>query len=740
MQLEFEVKNQTVKLLGDYELVKGSKNYLVAHFTFSEDWQDVSKKMIYFSKNSPDKEIFVGTTADGGTKIGYELDSNNSVLIPPEFIQKSGFIVNLTGLNSDKQEVITTNPVTVYVTDNGLLTDETEGKTLPEYLEEKLQDINKAVTDTTEEAAAAADSAKAAQAAQKAAEAAQTAAEKAEDNAEASKKAAAGSATAAAGSANDASGYANTASQHKQGAETAENNAEAAALLAQKWAESGESPDGEPDSKSAKSWATAAATSATAAAQSAGTASTKANEAATSADNAATSAGNAAGSATTAGQHASTANTKAGEAADSATLAQKWAESDESPDGTAGKKSAKTWAEEAAESASAAMSSKNAAANSATQAAQSAENAGNAAEEAVGNPVMSVGISGKTITVTKKDSTTDTFDVPAPDAATETEATTGTDNTKMMTPLRVAQATAALIASVTESNGTVTVKTKGGTSNTFIIIKTINGKAPTNGNFDIKGIPLDSNGTISPWQRNGIYRGKNLGTISSANIASFLEEHEVSSGKFTDLYIGDQITIQDGTYNAVWLIAGFDTEYNKGDTAFTTHHITLIPKTPLYNAAMNSTDTTTGGYKGSAMHTSEMPSLNTKLQNALGSHLLTHRVIVSNAVNTEAASGGMSTWKGAASGWEWLDVKAVLPSEAQIYGGKVWGSSGFDTGEANQKLPIFNFINPVQFSRWYFWLRSVAGGANFCYCGGHGDAITGGASSSLGVRPLICVG
>ena len=170
MQLEFEVKNQTVKLLGDYELVKGSKNYLVAHFTFSDDWESVEKRYVYFTKNSPDKEIFVGTDADGGTKIGYTLDSNNSVLIPPEFIQKSGFNVNLTGVNEAEQEVITTNPVTVYVTDNGLLTDETEGKTLPEYLEEKLQDINKAVTDTTEEAAAAADSAKAAQAAQKAAE------------------------------------------------------------------------------------------------------------------------------------------------------------------------------------------------------------------------------------------------------------------------------------------------------------------------------------------------------------------------------------------------------------------------------------------------------------------------------------------------------------------------------------------------------------------------------------------
>lgn len=724
MQLEFEVKNQTVKLLGDYELVKGSKNYLVAHFTFSEDWQDVSKKMIYFSKNSPDKEIFVGTTADGGTKIAYELDSNNSVLIPPEFIQKSGFIVNLTGLNSDKQEVITTNPATVYVTDNGLLTDETEGKTLPEYLEEKLVAINKAVIDSEEQAEAAANSAGKAEAAKTAAQKAQQAAETAKDTA-------------------------------GDEAQNAANSAE----LAQKWAESSTSPDGEPDSKSAKTWAEEAAASASAA-------STSKTQAATSASNAADSASAAAGSATSASDSASTATQKAQEAASSANTASTAANT------------ATSKASEAATSASTATSKAQAASESAQDAADSAS----AAESAK----TAAQLAASTLTV-----------------ASQSEAEAGTENTKIMSALRVKQAIAAQAVKTLDgvtpaAGGTINVRNWlyrynpsefanglttaewnakgvyatffGNTSDfpqkpvTYALLlnlassttnehavqmafNVVNGEVYTRGTNNV--VELDSvpfkrlryeNEETTAYQRNGIYRGKNLGTITSSNIASFLEEHEVSTGKFTDLYIGDQITIQDGTYNAVWLIAGFDTEYNKGDTAITTHHITLIPKTPLYNAAMNSTNTTTGGYKGSAMHTSEMPSLNTKLQNALGSHLLTHRVIVSNAVNTEAASGGMSTWKGAANSWEWLDVKAVLLSEAQIYGGKAWGSSGHDTGEANQKLPIFNFINPVQFSRWHFWLRSVASGTNFCHCNNFGNAATNGASNSNGVRPLICVG
>lgn len=41
---------------------------------------------------------------------------------------------------------------------------------------------------------------------------------------------------------------------------------------------------------------------------------------------------------------------------------------------------------------------------------------------------------------------------------------------------------------------------------------------------------------------NGIYRGKYFGTIASvAQLEAFLTAHEVSAGKFTDLYIGDYL-------------------------------------------------------------------------------------------------------------------------------------------------------------------------------------------------------
>ena len=247
---------------------------------------------------------------------------------------------------------------------------------------------------------------------------------------------------------------------------------------------------------------------------------------------------------------------------------------------------------------------------------------------------------------------------------------------------------------------------------------------------------------------NGVYRGKNLGTLASlTDVENFISEHNFATTTFSDLFLGDYFTIQDGTYNANWMIAGFDTEFYKGwlvdgssDVQWINqHHITLIPRIPLFNAQMNSTNTTSGGYKGSAMHTSTLPTVVSNLQTVLGTHLLKRYALLSTAVDT-TRSNMFGNAGGASSSWEWTEVYATLPSEMQIYGSTIWSSSGYDTGEACMKLPVFNFINHVQFSRWYFWLRGVASSSNFCLAGGNGGAGAWGASGSLGVRPVICIG
>lgn len=132
--------------------------------------------------------------------------------------------------------------------------------------------------------------------------------------------------------------------------------AENAANVAMAWAQDAGSPDGENDTdsptgktQSSKSWALNAKNNALSAAASASAAATSETNAANSEDKAQAWAESE--TSPDGEPDSKSAKTWAGESSDSAELAQKWAESDESPDGEVDSKSAKTWAEEAAQAA-----------------------------------------------------------------------------------------------------------------------------------------------------------------------------------------------------------------------------------------------------------------------------------------------------------------------------------------------------------------------------------------------------
>ena len=193
-----------------------------------------------------------------------------------------------------------------------------------------------------------------------------------------------------------ATSKANAAAESALAAATSETNAGAHEDKAQAWAESETSPDGEPDSKSAKTWAEEAISSAAAAAESESNAAASATAAAGSASAAAQSQTNAAQSATSASQSASAANSSQTAAANSASAA------------LTSENNAAESEQNAAGSASAAANSASAASQSATAAAQSAEEAAQAAA-GIGNPVANVTESNGTVTVEKSDGTTNSF-------------------------------------------------------------------------------------------------------------------------------------------------------------------------------------------------------------------------------------------------------------------------------------------------------------------------------------------
>lgn len=227
---------------------------------------------------------------------------------------------------------------------------------------------------------------------------------------------------------------------------------------------------------------------------------------------------------------------------------------------------------------------------------------------------------------------------------------------------------------------------------------------------------------------NSIYRGKNLGTTVTEE-----QWEAISSGTFTDLYIGDYWVI--GGVN--WRIAAFDYYLNCGDTSFTKHHAVIVPDTCLYNAQMNTTNVTTGAYKGSAMYTANLTQAKSTINSAFGSsHVLSHRIYLSNATSNGRASAG-----------EWTDSTVDLMCEHMVYGSGIFSPVSDGSNVPNNyrvekgQLPLFALEPSRICNRATWWLRDVITAAFFaCVDGSNGVAGYGYASLSIGVRPAFCIG
>lgn len=226
---------------------------------------------------------------------------------------------------------------------------------------------------------------------------------------------------------------------------------------------------------------------------------------------------------------------------------------------------------------------------------------------------------------------------------------------------------------------------------------------------------------------NGIFRGKNLGaSVTDSQWA------EIKAGTFNDLYIGDYWTIG----GVDWVIAAFDYYLGTGDTECTAHHVVIVPRGVLYNAQMNSTNTTDGAYFGSAMYKTRLNSAKDIINKAFGSaHILNHRNHLQNAVSNGYPSGGT-----------WYDSTVELMTEENVYGCKIFGAMANGSTIPNNyvvdksQYPLFRLRPDMQSVRamWY-WLRDVVSAAGFANVSYFGLCNYYGASYSAGVRPAFCI-
>ena len=189
-----------------------------------------------------------------------------------------------------------------------------------------------------------------------------------------------------------------------------------------------------------------------------------------------------------------------------------------------------------------------------------------------------------------------------------------------------------------------------------------------------------------------------------------------------------KLKISSSTYTVY--IAGIDTEYLKGDTALSTHHITCICN--FGSSKMNNTDTTSGGYAGATVMQTFLSGKATELSTICSSHLLSRRVLLSNTTTEDT---------GISCNWEWLDKQLTLMSEQQAYGSTQWANTPYDTGEAFEKLPIFNNLTPTQiFGNTHIWLRGVYNTNGFCFIDDNGNPNVRGASNTRAAVAVFCLG
>lgn len=185
---------------------------------------------------------------------------------------------------------------------------------------------------------------------------------------------------------------------------------------------------------------------------------------------------------------------------------------------------------------------------------------------------------------------------------------------------------------------------------------------------------------------------------STSDVDAFFTAHNAANN-WSGLKLGNYITINDGTYNNDWVIAGFDCEHNQLAADGTTYDngtgICLIPK-DILRLDMGSEYIPEGkcwdyehmsgseGYRYSDIN-AQLNGIALNFQSLLGTHLIERDVLLSNGTSGTASSGITD----ASSSYTWTTAYLTLMSIGQMTNnfGDHWNQ--YDDGEAYYYLPLF---------------------------------------------------
>ena len=200
------------------------------------------------------------------------------------------------------------------------------------------------------------------------------------------------------------------------------------------------------------------------------------------------------------------------------------------------------------------------------------------------------------------------------------------------------------------------------------------------------------------------------------------------------LSIGDQVSLSLNGTNYAFDIIGFNhdnltTAAVYGEATATGKAGMTLQMHDLFatNYMMNSSATTSGGWKNSAMRTSTMATMK--------GYLPDDWEAIIKPVNKASSTGGSSS-----SGTETVSDSCFLLAEIEIFGSTTYSVSGEGTQYAYYKAGNSKVKNRSG-SAAGWWERSPRSGysSNFCRVRSAGGASADGANTSLGVAFAFCV-
>ena len=219
--------------------------------------------------------------------------------------------------------------------------------------------------------------------------------------------------------------------------------------------------------------------------------------------------------------------------------------------------------------------------------------------------------------------------------------------------------------------------------------------------------------------------------ISAIKAGTFENINVEYSWTFTNVpytYLDKNNATVSSTYSGTMRVADCDYYLNTGDTPLRTHHVVVVPDRNLFNAQMDSSNTTEGDYVGSEMRTTSLRRAEAIFKACFGEkHVLKHREFLVNTVSSGSESSGA-----------WYDSTVELMDERMVWGTAEYANTSL-TSVSNRQLTLFkNNSGYITTGEWY-WLRNVASGSGFALVNSRGSRYLTSANLSDGVRPAALI-